>query len=270
MEEKHYSFADLFDLDTILEVMKNFYALTSFPPSITDPEGNLMLTVGFKTLCRDFHRSHPETLKQCIESDTWMADRLDAKSGYACYDCLNGLTDVAMPIVIDGRHLANLFIGQFFTEPAPPEEFFLERAERYGFDRDAYMAAVAEIPVFTEAQVEQAATFMTGLAQLIGEMGLSQKRLAELNATPGKPGPGAHHSAQTRGNRPQARPGRIRGHLQQQLRGHHRGPNHRTPSTTSTSGSRPFSATSEARPSARACTCSAPTGRNTQRARSGT
>ncbi|WP_316897076.1 PocR ligand-binding domain-containing protein [Pseudodesulfovibrio indicus] len=183
MEEKHYSFADLFDLDTILEVMKNFYALTSFPPSITDPEGNLMLTVGFKTLCRDFHRSHPETLKQCIESDTWMADRLDAKSGYACYDCLNGLTDVAMPIVIDGRHLANLFIGQFFTEPAPPEEFFLERAERYGFDRDAYMAAVAEIPVFTEAQVEQAATFMTGLAQLIGEMGLSQKRLAELNAT---------------------------------------------------------------------------------------
>lgn len=183
MPETHYSFADLFDLDTILEIMRNFHASTGFPPSITDPQGNLMLTVGFKPLCRDFHRRHPETLKQCIESDTWMADRLDAESGYACYDCLNGLTDVAMPVVIDGRHLANLFIGQFFTDSPPPAEFFLERAERYGFDKDAYMAAVAEIPVFSRAQVEQAAAFMTGVAQLIGEMGLSQKRLAELNAT---------------------------------------------------------------------------------------
>lgn len=36
----------------------------------------------------------------------------------ALYRCHNGLTDCAAPIVVDDRHLANLFIGQFY----PPRQ----------------------------------------------------------------------------------------------------------------------------------------------------
>lgn len=68
--------------------------------------------------------------------------------------CKNGLRDTAVPIVVAGRHLATLFLGQFFYEgEAPDRQFFLTQARAVGFNEAEYLAALDRVPAakFTDA-----------------------------------------------------------------------------------------------------------------------
>jgi len=62
------------------------------------------------------------------------------------------MTDCASPIIIDGRHYANVFIGQFHTE-VPDMEFFRKQAVTWGFPVDDYLKAVREAPVMDERKL---------------------------------------------------------------------------------------------------------------------
>ena len=48
-------------------------------------------------------------------------------SHVVCNACPNGLIDVAVPIMIEGEHVANLFAGQFLAQ-SPDIEFFRRQA----------------------------------------------------------------------------------------------------------------------------------------------
>lgn len=179
-----YGIGDLVDFERILPLMRAFYDLTGIPSTITTLDGTLCRTrsgevvgAGWKRICLDFHRVHPETERNCIESDSHLS-MLALRSETACYECRNGMVDAAIPLSIDGEHLANLFTGQFFLAP-PDRERFRAQAQRYGFDPDAYLAALDEIPVFDTAFVNRGLVFLQMLAEMIGEMGLVQKRLRD-------------------------------------------------------------------------------------------
>ena len=175
-----YSFGDLVDLDKIQGLAESFYRLTGIPPSITDVEGNVLVKVGWQRICTEFHRKHPQTLERCVQSDTELAKQLNGKTGYASYKCLNGLVDMAAPIIIGERHVANLFAGQFFLDP-PDREFFRKQAATFGFDETEYLQALDRVPVLPREKLELGMNFLTALASLLGEMGLNQKELSELN-----------------------------------------------------------------------------------------
>lgn len=65
------------------------------------------------------------------------------KSGekYSYYQCFNGLTDVVVPVYVEGEHLINLFAGQFFFKP-PNIEFFQKQAQKYGFNEEEYLSTL--------------------------------------------------------------------------------------------------------------------------------
>jgi signal transduction histidine kinase len=182
-----YQFGELVDLKRIKELMQLFFELTGFPSTLTDPAGNIIETadgdivgVGWKRICLDYHRVHPTTKTWCVESDVLLSRTASDGGGAACYQCLNGMVDAASPVVIDGQHIVNLFTGQFFNEP-PDEQFFRERARRFGFDEEAYVATLKEVPVFPREFVERGLSFLDMLAGLLAESGLRQKGLLELN-----------------------------------------------------------------------------------------
>lgn len=57
----------------------------------------------------------------------------------------NGLIDAAAPIIIDGVHVATIYQGQFFFEK--PDISYSEcQAQCYGFNREAYLAALDKVP----------------------------------------------------------------------------------------------------------------------------
>jgi PAS domain S-box-containing protein len=96
------------------------------------------------------------------------------------YQCLNGLIDVAVPIFINGEHVANLFSGQFFFEK-PDIPFFRKQAKKYGFAEEKYIEALEKVPVVSKEQVQVAMNFLLDVTQLISEVSYQKMEQAELN-----------------------------------------------------------------------------------------
>jgi len=174
-------FAELVDLADLKSLCESFTAATGVVTAILDLDGNILSATGWQGICTLFHRVHPVASQRCRESDTVLASQLQAGQAYNVYRCKNGLIDVAVPIVVGGEHVANVFTGQFFFEP-PDEAYFLRQAEQLGFDQAAYREALAKVPIVSEAKVRLLMDFLARLARIIGETGLARKRVEETNA----------------------------------------------------------------------------------------
>ena len=171
---------EILDFDKVNHLLEGFYKTTGFLTAILDLEGNVVSQSGWRKICTHFHRVNPETAKKCLISDTVLANKMAKGEKFHCYQCLNGLYDVAVPIIIKGEHIANLFTGQFLFEK-PDESFFEKQAEKYGFDKEAYLEAIREVPIVSKKKVQVAMDFLLDVTKLISEMTLQKKEQIELN-----------------------------------------------------------------------------------------
>jgi PAS domain S-box-containing protein len=172
----------LIDFQSLQELMNSLYKTTRIPMAITDVTGNVQVATGWQDICTQFHRIHPETLANCKESDIHLSRNIN-EGEYALYKCKNGMWDMATPIIIGGRHIANLFLGQFlFDDEIPDYNFFRKQAERYGFEVEAYLAALDSVPHWSREAIENAMEFHTKLAMLISRLSIGNIRLAQALA----------------------------------------------------------------------------------------
>ena len=172
----------IFDFEKVNALLEGFNKTTGFVTAILDLKGNILSKSGWRYLCTDFHRINPKTAFRCTFSDTILASKMAEGEHYHCYKCLNGLVDVAVPIIIRGVHVANLFSGQFFFEE-PDYEFFKKQAEEFGFDQEQYLKAVSEVPVKTEEQVKFAMNFLLQMTEIISDQGYQNLVLEEVNSS---------------------------------------------------------------------------------------
>lgn len=172
-------FSDLIDVSKAQELMDGYYAVTGIPTGIIDGKGKVWTASGWLDICTKFHRVNPVTAERCRESDTYISYHLSTGKPYVSYRCAHGLTDVASPIVVAGQHVAQVMTGQLFLEK-PDIEFFRKQALEFGFDEQAYVAALAEVPVITEEKLDAIMKFLAQLAQFLADMGY--KRLKEMEA----------------------------------------------------------------------------------------
>lgn len=175
-----YKFQDLVDVKSLQILSDSFSKLTKIVTAILETDGEVLTASGWQRICTEFHRKNPQTAERCTESDTTLAERATQGSKYNWYNCKNGLVDVAVPIMIENKHYATLFTGQFFFEP-PGRDFFCRQADEFGFDKAAYLDALSEVPVFTKEDIENAMEFLVDFAKLLAEMGLKQKKLLNVS-----------------------------------------------------------------------------------------
>ena len=142
---------ELLKSSEIHQLFESYYKLIKIPVAIIDLDANVLCSSRWQRICTEFHRVNPVTCDRCLECDRKMALQLKEGQTYTIYPCLNGLTDCASPIIVEGNHVANLFIGQFLTA-APDEARFRRQAEEFGFAVEDYLAAVREVPVIDEKQ----------------------------------------------------------------------------------------------------------------------
>ncbi|QEY31418.1 diguanylate cyclase [Synechococcus sp. RSCCF101] len=154
-------------------LFEDFFHMVGVPAAIVDLAGNVLASSRWQRICRDFHREHAESCRRCTESDTQLANQLEAGSDFTMYRCRNGLTDCASPIIIEGEHVANLFIGQFLLEEADRDQF-RQQAAGFGFDERAYLEALSEVPVVQQALVPSIMGFLVGFARLITALAVEQ------------------------------------------------------------------------------------------------
>ncbi|MEQ8190112.1 MAG: PocR ligand-binding domain-containing protein, partial [Candidatus Eremiobacterota bacterium] len=161
---------NIIEANEIQQLMNNFYKLTHTGMAILDLKGNILVATGWQDICTKFHRIHPETQKNCIESDCYLTENVKV-GHYLTYKCKNNMWDIVTPIIIGGKHMGNLFLGQFFYDDEKPDyEFFDRQAERYSFDRDKYLAALDRVPRWSKDLVNTVMDFYVKLIEIISTL----------------------------------------------------------------------------------------------------
>jgi len=171
---------DYINFEEVNSLLEGFNKTTGFVTAILDLEGNVLSKSGWRSICVEFHRVNHETSRNCSISDTVLSNEISKGEKYHFYKCLNGLVDVAVPIVISGEHVANLFSGQFFFEK-PDHEFFKRQALKHGFNEQEYLKALDKVPVVSEEHVKIAMDFLLNMTMLISEITFKRLEQIELN-----------------------------------------------------------------------------------------
>jgi len=174
-----YQFSDLVDIALLKQLLNTFSIATGIPYALNNHNNTILSRSGGQDICVHFHRVCSQTKSCCQQSDDYILHHLQ-EGAYIGYKCINGLMDYATPIIIEGQHLATIFVGQFFHEP-PEEDFFRQQAKKYGFDENAYLAALRCVPIIPQGQIEHIMVFFSQLGELLATLGLERKR--QLEAT---------------------------------------------------------------------------------------
>ena len=170
--------ADVIDVPSIQALMGDFFSLTKIPVGMIDLKGKVLVATGWQEICTKFHRLNPETCQHCIESDTMLSGGVEQGS-FKLYRCKNNMWDIATPIIVGGKHLGNLFLGQFlFEDESPDYEVFRSQARQYGFDEEQYLGAFEKVPRWSRETVDKVMTFYARLANMASTLSYSSIKLA--------------------------------------------------------------------------------------------
>jgi ligand-binding sensor protein len=162
--------ADIIDVQAIQSLMEDFHSIMHIASAIIDLHGNVLVATGWQDICTKFHRVNPETCANCVESDNLLTGGI-APGTFKIYRCKNNMWDIATPITVNGKHMGNLFLGQFlFDDESVDYELFRSQAVRYGFDQNSYIAALDRVPRWNRDTIEKVMTFYTKFALMISTL----------------------------------------------------------------------------------------------------
>jgi PAS domain S-box-containing protein len=168
------SFRELVDIDRMQSLLDSFCQAVGVSAGIIDLDGAIVVGSKWQRICTQFHRSHPVACKRCIESDTVLAGQVADGRRRSHYLCRNGLNDAAAPIVVAGRHVANLIVGQFLLEE-PDLQFFRNQSAALGVDEGAYLEALGEVPLIPAEKLDPIITHLRLLAETIAESAVARE-----------------------------------------------------------------------------------------------
>ena len=163
------------------ELLNACYSLLNIPVTITDVHKNVLYSSPLQRICGEFHRENAASGACCTESNERVLKQLEAGQTFVMCLCKNGLVDCASPIDVDGVHVAYLFVGQFLLEP-PDEERFRLQAQEFGFDVEAYLDALREVPVIDESRVESVVGLLVRATRLITKLSAQSERALEAQS----------------------------------------------------------------------------------------
>jgi diguanylate cyclase (GGDEF)-like protein/PAS domain S-box-containing protein len=174
----YYSFTDLVDIDSFSQLFDSFFNATGIPNGLVGPDGEIITQSGWCDVCELFHRVNPVSNRQCKESNLALMGMLFNGKVFGS-KCQNGLYDYATPVVIEGQHIATLFIGQVLNE-APDLAWFRKQADQFGFDQEQYLDAIRRVPIVSKTKMQAHMDYMVRVAQIVAASGLARLREKRL------------------------------------------------------------------------------------------
>lgn len=175
-----HTLTQLVNLEQVRQLLESHNRLSGMAYGLFDTDENNLIAVGWQDICVRFHRANPVTAASCRESDAFIKAHLhDAKGEPLEYRCKNNMIDIAMPIVIEGRHLGTFFTGQFFYDDSPPDrDFFVTQAMALGFDTEEYLKALDRVPLLSHEHIRGNVLFLHHMVRILAETGLKNLRFA--------------------------------------------------------------------------------------------
>lgn len=183
---KKLNLLDLIELK-FLQNLQDFFAKTMNVASITvDELGPITKPSNFSDFCINHTRKTKQGAKRCNSCDLKWGKIAAERCEPVIYQCHTGLTDFAVPIQINGQHLATILGGQILTEK-PDEEKFRQIAKELEIDEDEYIAALRTIPILPAEKIQAAADFLFTVANSISAVSYANLNLAKFGLYYKKP-----------------------------------------------------------------------------------
>jgi len=181
MSKYPYKLKDLIDIEHTAQMFELLYEVAQIPNAMLDMEGNVLVGAGWQSICTDFHRKKPESAAICVESDTHINEEIAAGKPHCIYECPLGLVDSSCPIIIDGQHLGNVFTGQMLHTPLTDDarDRFRAQAKQYGYNEEAYLKALEQVPVFPIEQHKEILKLLANIAEQLAHSGLEKLKVIE-------------------------------------------------------------------------------------------
>jgi len=172
--------AEIIDLPAIQSLMDDFYVLARipWPSSISRAKYWLAWVAG------RLYEFPPGESQTCNTASKATHSSPRNRSGeFRLYKCKNNMWDISTPIMVDGRHVGNLFSGQFFFDDESLDyALFRAQAKKYGFDEEAYITALECVPRLSRDALNTGMAFFMKLATLISKLGHGNLELARTLA----------------------------------------------------------------------------------------
>lgn len=168
-----FCITEILNIPNLQGLLDSFHKVSGIPSAIIDLEGNILTKSGWQDICTKFHRINAETERQCVACDVTIAKEVTESNGHVEITCPRRLIDTATPLVIEGEHIANVFLGQFFLDE-PDIVFFRNQAKEFGFDEKRYLEAVNKVPVLSRKELDANLSFIADLTESLAIQGLKQ------------------------------------------------------------------------------------------------
>lgn len=165
-----YRFSDLADIPKLQELMGSLYWLTDIAIGIIDVDGSFLFCAGWRGACTSGRGKSCE----CLD---YISSHLDPVS-YTFKQCQTGMLHYACPIVVEGEHLASVYIGQFFTDPPDEAAIQIEAATR-GIDPLEYHKALRKFSIIPPMRLSLLLKYLKDLANMLADIGLQRLRQME-------------------------------------------------------------------------------------------
>ena len=177
MQTVVHALGDLIDIDRLQRMCDSLSAAADVALAVLAPGGAVLAAAGWQDICTELLRREETTLAGCLESELRITPRhFDVIEAPEQIDhkCAGGLRDAALPLIVNGEHLANVFIGQFFyDDDVIDAAAFCAPARRLGRDAPACLEALAHIPVLSHERIARTIDFLADFVVMLAETGLS-------------------------------------------------------------------------------------------------
>ena len=171
--------SNIIDVDRLQATMNHLYKITEMGFALIDLKGKVLVGTGWQDICTKFHRVNPVTCKNCIESDLELTKGLE-NGEIRLYKCKNNMWAVVTPLFIGENHVDNVFFGQFFFEDEKTDRtLFAVQAEKFGFNREEYLAAFDRVPRFNREKIQDLMVFYSRMSEFISKIIHTNLKLAK-------------------------------------------------------------------------------------------
>lgn len=170
--------SDIIDSPALQSLLEDFYDLTGILGAILDINGKILVAAGWQDICTKFHRCNPDTAKNCMESDNILTKGVPVGT-FKTYQCKNNMRDMVTPLIIDNKHVGNVFLGQFiYDDEIQNLDLFRNQAQKYGFDEVKYIEALQKVPRISREKANTAMKFYSKLSGMISSLSYSSIKIA--------------------------------------------------------------------------------------------
>lgn len=183
-EEKEVSLVDLVDVEFLQELQDAFAKASNVASIMVDHQGPITKPSNFTEFCIKYTRGSSLGYKRCNECDITLGKQAALRKEPVIYNCHSGLTDFAVPIVVNGKHIASILGGQVLTTE-PDEEHFRRIAKELSINEDEYIEALRKIKIVPMENVIASANLLYFVANTISEVSLKNLKLLENNMRQG-------------------------------------------------------------------------------------